>query len=204
PSVSTSSYGAYIYDINIGQFSGNHILTDNVRYGLELGYVDGVSGNPFIVSNNFITCGGTTSSARGIYTYGSTYQNIAHNSVWCTNNQINSITFADNNSTSTNSVLNNIFQNTGGGYAIDKNSTGGGQTINYNNLYATGTYLAMYGNTNVADLATWQSLSGHDMNSVSVNAQFVGVDDLHTNASALNASATPLAYVATDIDGDGR
>lgn len=203
-SVTSSAYGAYLYDIHEGEFSGNQILGHNLRYGLDLDYLDGTMVNPFVVANNFITSGGSVSGGRGVYAIGCTYLKFVHNSVWCSNSQNTAIAFQDYTTSNTVDVLNNIFQNTGGGYAYDKNYTYGTQTIDYNNFYVTGTYLGMYGATSVSDLATWVSTSNHDSNSVSIDPQFVGMDDLHTNASGLNAAATPLTYVSTDIDGDGR
>ncbi|WP_417612588.1 CARDB domain-containing protein [Owenweeksia hongkongensis] len=203
-SVTTNSYGAYLYDLHEGEFSGNQILGHGLRYGAEFGFLDGVISNPFIVANNFITSGGNVSSGRAVYTYACTYTKFVHNSLWCSNSQNNAVAFQDHNNSATIDVLNNICLNTGGGYAYDKNSASAQQTIDYNNLYTTGTFLARYGIIDISDFATWQNTSGHDSNSVSIDPQFVAMNDLHTNASALNATGTPLSYVTTDIDGDGR
>ncbi|WP_041627631.1 CARDB domain-containing protein [Owenweeksia hongkongensis] len=203
-SVTTNSYGAYLYDLHEGEFSGNQILGHGLRYGAEFGFLDGVISNPFIVANNFITSGGNVSSGRAVYSYACTYTKFVHNSLWCSNSQNNSVAFQDHNNNATIDVLNNICLNTGGGYAYDKNSASAQQTIDYNNLYATGTFLARYGTIDISDFATWQNTSGHDSNSVSLDPQFATMDDLHTSASGLNAAATPLSYITTDIDGDVR
>lgn len=199
-----SGYGLYLYDIHRGQVTGNKVLGHRALYGGAFHYCDGAVSDTFLIANNFFTAGGNNSSGYGLYVLQPTYILVANNSVWSTNSSATAAAYRDNLSGTTIRILNNIFQNTGGSYAIDLDNGSTGTKRDYNNLFTTGPNLAVRGSVVSANLAAWQADYGDDFNSISVNSQFVGMDDLHTNASALNAAATPLNLVPNDIDGDVR
>ena len=77
-------------------------------------------------------------------------------------------------------------------------------TSDYNDLYTTGENLAYWGNTNYADLVTLQTASGKDAHSISAIPGFISNINLHVRGIAPDSSATPLAAVTDDIDGDPR
>ncbi|MDF2157820.1 HYR domain-containing protein [Algoriphagus sp. CAU 1675] len=77
--------------------------------------------------------------------------------------------------------------------------------MDYNDLYTSGTYLARWGTTNATDLATWQSLSSKDANSLNEDPLFVSDTDLTPQNPVLTEAGTDLtAFVSTDIDGNPR
>jgi len=77
--------------------------------------------------------------------------------------------------------------------------------INYNDYYFTGPNLGTLSGAKPA-LTDWQLATGKDANSKSVDPSFVSNTDLHlvTSASVLDSTATPIAGITTDIDGDVR
>ncbi|HPR27353.1 dockerin type I domain-containing protein, partial [Lentimicrobium sp.] len=54
------------------------------------------------------------------------------------------------------------------------------------------------------DMASWRSLTGLDMNSVSSDPGFVSNTDLHCTSLAFDNLGTPVPAVVLDIDGDPR
>ncbi|MFH2096572.1 MAG: T9SS type A sorting domain-containing protein, partial [Bacteroidota bacterium] len=100
-------------------------------------------------------------------------------------------------------LQNNIFSNTGGGYAIYINQTSSINLSDYNDLYATGSYLG-YWSGNCANLAAWKTASSKDPNSISVLPAFVSTTDLHTCNASLNGAGFPVSEINTDIDKQGR
>ena len=87
-----------------------------------------------------------------------------------------------------------------------------GVTSDNNLIYASGlgTILgsASNGTTNTVNLTAWQDTTLLDLNSASVDVQFINdVSDLHLTGSSLgngNLACLPIATVTTDIDGDTR
>jgi len=100
-------------------------------------------------------------------------------------------------------LKNNIFSNTGGGYAIYANSTNSITTSNYNNFYAPGGRVG-YWNGNRTAFANWQAGSGFDANSFNHNPEFNAGNDLHINQQLLSEKGTPVDGLPEDIDGDFR
>ncbi|HEX8250183.1 MAG TPA: Calx-beta domain-containing protein, partial [Pyrinomonadaceae bacterium] len=78
---------------------------------------------------------------------------------------------------------------------------------NFNDLYAPNAQ-GIVGRVNVTDaptLADWQTATGQDANSKSVDPLFVSTTDLHLQSgSTLRGMGNPVAGVTTDIDGDTR
>jgi len=104
---------------------------------------------------------------------------------------------------SSNNIVNNIFANSGGGYAYYVYTPGAVETSNYNDLYTTGSLLGYWG-AERATLNDLQTASGKDANSLSVNPGFLSNIDLHTFANALDSAGTPLTSVTDDIDSEIR
>jgi hypothetical protein len=78
---------------------------------------------------------------------------------------------------------------------------------NYNDLYAPNAQgiVGRVGTTDALTLADWQTASGQDANSKSVDPLFVSTTDLHLQSgSTLRGMGNPVAGVTTDIDGNTR
>ena len=203
---SNSSYDAVRLEYCDGgiQILKNRISLGNGSYALYLYYCYGTSGNRGLIANNFIHVGGG-GNGYGIGCYYAQYQNIYYNSVNVTLPGTGGRgLYQAGSSGSTNLQLqNNIFSNTGGGYAIYVTQTSSVNYTDYNDLYATGTNLG-YWNGNQTTLAAWQGASLMDANSVSVDPEFVSDTDLHVCNPSLNGEGYPVAAVTDDIDGAPR
>ncbi|MCX6352284.1 MAG: right-handed parallel beta-helix repeat-containing protein, partial [Bacteroidetes bacterium] len=103
-----------------------------------------------------------------------------------------------------NVLYNNNFVNNSNGYAMYVGVTSYFSAINYNNLYTSGSNLTYYGGSAYSDLASHQSGSGVDANSVSVDPLYTSNTNLHVFNAALNGTATPITDVTTDMDGTTR
>ncbi|MFC1731599.1 right-handed parallel beta-helix repeat-containing protein, partial [candidate division KSB1 bacterium] len=203
---SSSLYPMYLYNCDNGiEVSYNNVEmgATSVNYGIRLYYCDGSASEPGKVYNNFVSQSGASSYAYGITTYISNYQNVYFNSVNITGGSAtNGRAFYQYNGSNIN-VLNNIFSNTGGGYAYYAQTSTAINTSDYNNIYATGVNLAYWG-TNVANLAALQSASSKDAHSLSVLPGYVSVSDLHVNNAYLDSAGTAISGISTDYDGDTR
>ena len=156
----------------------------------------------------------TTSSQYGIYPYHSGNVDFFHNSVSVSNGSATSgRALYMNKSTSTsyftaagNVFKNNIFTNTGGGYAAEASSAavaGTYFTADYNVYNATGTSPFRYNNSAAATLAAWQTVTSQDANSAFGDPLFNSATDLHVQGTVANNTGTSVGTL-TDIDGDTR
>ena len=159
------------------------------------------------IANNFIAIDGS-GIAYAIHATNGSYQNFYYNSahiagpILYDNNAFNSACFYTENFESTH-LMNNILSNAHGGYTI---VAGDGilQSSDYNDLYSTGSNLALWDFGDQSNLAAWQGSSGMDANSISLDPSFNSNTDLHVNQAALNGAANPIAGITDDIDGDSR
>lgn len=82
-----------------------------------------------------------------------------------------------------------------------------GSISDRNDLYvqnATQGFVGLGGATTYASLANWQTGVTQDAASVSVDPAFVSATDLHASAPQLDAAASTIAWVTTDIDNQAR
>ena len=210
--ISGSNYYSSYTSVNLYQINGlnltsNSILggtssTANGVYLYDVGPYD--DGTHTLVANNFIQIGGTSVVGEGIEVDNCDTLDIFYNSVLVTNSNGSSAGLRYNYNNTNVRVLNNIFQNVGGGYSYYINSSLGLDISDHNNLYTSGPNVAYFNFTNYTDLAAWQSASGQDSNSVSVISGFTDSLDLHASSASLNAAGTPVASVTVDIDEEIR
>jgi hypothetical protein len=193
------------YCVNDFQILRNNILAPS--YGVYVSQCTGGSNSPYppgLIANNFIAINGN-SQPYGISVYNSSKTNVYFNSVnlsgATTSGAAFYIAYGIANS---NNVINNIFSCPGGEYAYYVGGGGGVDTSNYNDLYTSGTYVASWNNTNQTNLSAFQSATGKDANSLSVNPAFFTATNLHTLNTALDSMAIPLAAVTDDFDGQPR
>lgn len=173
----------------------NIIRVKNNRGGISFRSIDSNS----LITNNFITIEGTE-EVYGIYNIDNNGKtSIFNNSIQVTNTNPLS-TAIDNKGTSA-TYYNNIFSNTGGGYAILSDSV---ITSNYNDLYSTGVSLAQIDTVDYSSLSSLSSATGMETHSLSIDPMFVSDTNLHVNQGALSGVALPLLEVQQDIDGEIR
>ena len=204
PSYSDSSVEVSYNKINLHGSS--------TAYGIRFYYCDGLSTHIAKGYNNFISQSVGTGSVYGIYPYNCNYVDIYYNSINITGGSTTAGRALYLNSSSSSygniNVKNNICVNTGGGYAIELSSGAVSNSYvtscDYNDLYATGSVLARYNNTDYSSLSAWQTGASLDANSVSANPIFNSYTDLHASSVSLNGAATPITGITVDIDGENR
>lgn len=207
-SISSSSNIALFKGCNIVDCYGNLKVTKNriTQEGdgicLSIESFKGSTSQQGLVANNFVAIGGTSES-KGIYSANNSYLNIVNNSVNVFNSSTNSgalkLYNGDNNS-----FINNILVNSGNGYSINLYSLNGIKTLDYNNIFSTGTTLAILGQTKFSDLESFRLQTNFDINSISIEPLFTSNADLHISQIALDSSGVRLPYVLDDIDGEVR
>ncbi|MCK4662126.1 MAG: right-handed parallel beta-helix repeat-containing protein, partial [Bacteroidales bacterium] len=176
--------------------------TYDENYAIFLHYCDGTTLNKGLIANNFIYGDGTGWDAFGIILHYCTYQRIYHNSVNITGTNDGSA-FHNYNGGS-NMVMNNVFINTGNGYAYNCNNSTGVTVSDYNDIYTTGNLYAHYNGAARANLAELQAASNKDSHSLEVEPGFTTATDMHLITDSLVGKAVPLSEVPTDFDGEER
>ncbi len=200
---STGGYNViYTYGTRgAAMITGNRVFldSDNSAIGIYLNYPE-PNGATQIIANNFVVLSGAGEHV-GIQTYYAEGALIAHNSVRINGDDPFSTALSmdyGNNCT----VVNNVWANMGGGYAMIDHY--GNHTYDHNDYYTTGPILADQNYSDIVDLTAWQAAMGQDANSVSVDPFFVSQNDLHAEGAGLNAAAMPGTGITEDIDGENR
>lgn len=208
----TSPFRIFLRDVySSGEISGNEFL-DNLAGPLAVLYnVNGPTTSPFLVYNNFLYSGSTSTVTDniGILLTGGQGVDIVNNSISVAGSGVEDVGILIQNETASNLIANgiNIYNNnivhTSGGMAMQVASTSSIGVSNNNNFYTSGSQLVKVGTSTYANLGAYQSATGQDANSISVDPAFNG-SDLHTCEPALNAAGMPYAAVTTDFDGELR
>ncbi len=206
-SASTSyGYAAYMYYVNKGIQISNNIIDaqpQNGHSGFYMYYCQATAANPGRIYNNFIgIISNGSSSCYGLYMYNNKYQNVTNNNILIKS----SYSYARGlyiSSGNNNSILNNSIVVDGAGYTVYVTSGNYVSQSDHNNFYSpTGNFA--YWSGSASSLASLQANSGRDANSVSVDPGYMSNFDLHVTSVNLNANATPVSWVTTDIDGELR
>jgi parallel beta-helix repeat protein len=204
--VTASNYGSFLgiecaYCDNAIRLLANRVSAQSGS-GIRLYYCDGTLSARGLTANNFVKVGGTI-TANGINVYVSNYQNIYYNSIHLTNTAIDSRALNVYSGSNLN-FLNNIYANSGGGYAAYFNAASSVGTSNFNDYYTSGSFLGYWSGSKIASLSNWKSVTGKDGNSISANPLFYSEEDLHALQVALDSAATPVPSLTTDFDGQLR
>lgn len=190
----THSGGIIMY--NCGgeiQIKKNKIL--NAKIGMFLSDSGGTLTRPTVITNNYIH-----TLRNGIYLNGSSYCNIYHNSVHANSNTGVALYNHQNHDLM---IYNNIFSNSGNGLAFRFTSLDG-LDVDYNNWFTGGEHLGAMDDTNVTDLVTWQTTSGQDIHSSSLNVPWTADTSYIHGQFELNNVGLALPSVTIDIDGNIR
>jgi len=211
------SNGMYISDVvNGADISRNRIQLEGnaeVKHALSFYDCNMEASQPILISNNFITMETGSFITYGVSAAFSNHLLFAHNSIniYGTPGTFSSaLTFQgeDTPQEYTNTVLNNNLVNQAGGTCVAYNNylenPGFITEMNYNNLVADGPAMFSVDEVTYPDLASWRTLTGLDMNSVSLDPGFASNTDLHCTNPAFDNLGTPVPEVSTDIDGDPR
>ena len=175
---------------------------------------NGTASNPVLIANNYIYQQNNTATLRGIYPYNCNYVDVAFNTVRVQSGSTTAGRAMYLNSSAGYGnirILNNIFENNGGGYGIEISATSITNNYvsqcDYNNFNVSGSYLGKYGATNCADIAAWRTAAtaaGFDTHSVEIDPIFAGATSPEFTNAALNNLGLPMATVTEDIMGTAR
>jgi len=216
---SITYYGLYsYYGDSAVEVTENKINIPLGGYGISSYYGYGSPFAPTIIANNSIQIGSAANLSRGINSYYAMNNKIHNNSVnitstsattgYCGYFYYSSATYANND------IRNNIFANTGGGYAVyiyNPGLSGVNTTSDYNLAYTTGTNLVQVGTpaASYTSLAAWRAVYPSDMNSLTYMPAFTSSTNLQPNAAdtavwAINGRAEQNPIVTTDMIGSPR
>jgi len=213
--VGNYSYGINLYYTNnYYRIVGNTVRitgTSGTSYGIRDYYCNYYSYNASptgygLVANNMVSISGSTSGHYGMYAYYCNGTEYYYNTVSITGGSTSYYGLYQANTTSNTlgqKFVNNLFSNTGGGYAAYFSTPASVLLCDYNNYYATGVNLAYWSGAHTT-LASLQAASGKNVHSVNINPPFKAVHDLHLSNTGLSSKATPITSITTDIDGDPR
>jgi len=199
--VTASGDAVVLQNCHSAQLLQNKVSSSD-GFGIVLNSCSGTPANRALVANNFVHVGGG-GTRYGIATYYGDYQNYFHNSVNVAGNHANSAAFYQYYGTQK-QVLNNVFANTGGGYAVYVQNGSGLAQSDFNDPFSTGPNLGYWDGTVAANLTALRTASGKESNSVSADPLFYSDTDLHMLQAQLDSAATPLASVTVDLDGNPR
>lgn len=205
--------GLWLSNLSGGsEITGNALREIPSGTGIHLRESAGTSMLPLLVANNMVQIGAGNVRAQGMGLLRCGFVNVYHNTINLTTTHANERCFTVNTSDSV-TVMNNLFYNSGGGYAysVVYPDLQAAQTVrsDYNALYSTGPILGTYQfdtTVYVANLAAWRAaLTGFDANSVSKVVTFQNdLTHLTVVDSLLFGDAALRSAVTTDIDGQPR
>lgn len=181
----------FIWNVRANGTSGDN----SASIGIASGKGDTVAYNSIYMAGDLdpLAAVASTTPSNGIQIPNTTVQNL---------NLKNNVAFVDLTSSSTASLVNAVIK-------VPTGFSWGTGGSNYNDFYAptsnTQMIFGRVGSTDYPTLAAWQTATSQDANSKSVDPLFVSTTDLHLQSgSTVRASATPIAGITTDIDGDTR
>jgi parallel beta-helix repeat protein len=173
--------------INLGNYGGNGIyVISSIPFN---------AGENSIIANNFITLTlAGLGNTCGIYSADTSYA-VYYNNIDITGSDTNSAAFSGSSRT-----MNNNFVNKAKGYAlrwVNKKS-------DYNNFYSNGAHLNDVNGAVYSTLSSYQTASGQDKHSKSVDPGYTSTTNLDISNSKIIKAATPIGGITDDIHGTLR
>lgn len=192
--------GIYLeYCQGANRIEGNDLRCLNADNIIRLEACYAIGGARGRIINNFLSSGGTYGT-NGLMINNCKRYDVIHNNIYLNSSSGSSGLYFHSDSSL--HLTNTIVYNAGSGQALfGQNQTA--FSSDYNDLYYSG-ILGTWNGTPASDLASWQSASGQDAHSLSVNPQFMSATNLHVSNILLNGSGTAVTGVTTDIDGNLR
>lgn len=205
----TWGYGIYFSSLNDAfTITRNRVSTLNGGYAFYMTSCYASSSSRALVANNFFSSYRTGSSSDGMGAYIQSCENIdfVFNSIYRLNpNNSQNAVYIDYTSGLT--FRNNAVQNAGNGQVFAmQNNTSSTLTAN-RNLYFnnnTGAGLGTWSGNTIRSIEDIKQKVNQDSNSYSANPFFKSSSDLHAYSVDLDANASPVSGVSTDIDGETR
>ena len=204
----TSPYGIRINYTDSSSVYNNDITLNGTStpYGIYIFNCDGSAADPVLVYNNFVSIANPniTGSPTGLYAYRGMNNKIYYNTVVLqSGGTASEALYLDYLTTNSVEVLNNSLVNYGNGYATYVSNNVGVDSMDYNNLYSSGTNIAYWSGARTS-LAALRAISGKETNGVNVDPNYPSASQLRSYAVGLNDKATPVSAVTTDFEGQSR
>ncbi len=187
----TTWYGLRLYNCdfvaNANRIHGK--ISIACFYGVYF-YNSGNALNPSLFTNNEVI-GITSSTYYGIYSGSTSFVDIINNSIHMSGSGASRNIYIANSTGANYTIKNNLLVNTSSGYPIYFSGSTTPFTSDYNCLY--GSSNVGYITSARTSLSAWQSATGQDANSISVNPSFVDVTtDLKlTNYTGFDCNMVP-------------
>ncbi len=184
------------------EVSGNQVIIDVAGDGMYLNTMNfglGVLGISKVY-NNMVS----TASGIGINIWNSTNVHVYFNNAFTAGTNATGHHAFELVSGDTIDVKDNVFVANAGRAFQNILVTPPVVTSDYNDLVTAGSTLGQWNNVAYADLPAWQSGTGFDTSSKSIDPQFVSTTDLHVLADTLDGAGIPAGGIAEDFDGDSR
>ncbi|MCC6818642.1 MAG: PKD domain-containing protein [Bacteroidia bacterium] len=207
-----TSYGMRIESSPAMQIFGNKIFMSAVNgqvvRGLIIASTTSTAAAPTMIYNNWIVNSGGSGDCTGFALYACNYLNFFYNNVLITSPLTNSSAYYHYPQYANTYIrlVNNNFINKGAGYSYNVSGTNTTDidSLDYNNLFSSGTNLANWSGTNYTTLSGLQSASSKDVNSINVDPGFINSRDLHVSNIGLNGKAMKYPWISMDIDNEAR
>ncbi len=192
--------GVYLYGCTEIEVSGNKIFAEGT----------GISTNNTIedafykinIYNNFLSC---ASSAMSFNNNNNASIFVRYNNAHVYEKYEYAKTVTITGSASGNfTFTNNVLTNNAKEHVMYIETGSVTYSGDYNDFYTNGGFLAYYNFQPIADLAAFQSATGEDAHSISVDPFYVSGKDLHVSNPELDSAATTISGIITDIDGEDR
>lgn len=209
-------YGIYAgYCDNNSQIVNNQLYLSGTttNYGIHLTTCDGVPGQEMLTANNYVYVNGGAGTIYGIYSYNGNYNHLYHNTILMVSGDGSAEYAIYANSSSSGSygnasIKNNILMSQAGGYPMyistNANTLGYVTEMDYNNLFTPLGSVGRIGTTDYTILADWQTASGFDANSLSIDPVLTSATNPKPVSYAMDNKGTPLAAVPQDMNGLSR
>ncbi len=139
--------------------------TGNVAVGLSVFSHIGTDSTRLLIAENYVS----TASNYAILTLASKFVDIYQNSL---RSAAGNPTLKISDGCENIRLKNNLVSNVGGGHAIWSNNLAALSASDYNDFFAVGEGLGKIGTTDYSTLAAWQSATGKDAHSFSLNPMF--------------------------------
>ncbi len=206
---STGGYGGKGIDVSTGNASSNLLIANNFVSNIKGDGWNLLGGDSIVGLRLRGTTGGVKVYANSINLGSGDFAGNGSGTASAAFYAESGVTGLDLRDNIFGTNLNNTAVVTDKTYAIATAATTGAQftAIDYNDYFPSGTpgFVGLLNGVDRLTLADWQTASGQDAASLSVDPLFVSATDLHlTSPSPVENVGTPLAVITVDIDGDTR
>lgn len=195
--------GIILYECPSFLATANYISLNNGSAGIDVDAAGSAGPSPGIISNNMITITPNSISSPAIRLTGCAFVDVCYNSVLMNNGGTlgKCCIISSGNDVR---LLNNIFY--GGAKAIEVVTTTAITLSDHNDLLPGAASNGFtWGVSDYSSLASWQTATGMDVNSLSLDPAFMTQYDLRINMNVdLDGAAVPVPGITTDIQGGPR